>query len=99
MLIERKLNLGKGNYQISELIDIDSELNNRNRINSKAPSSKYPFCNTNQCMKGNGYYLSPHLDPLLCDRNYLVPTNIKKNISSGITNPNQNICRPMYSKN
>ena len=25
LLIERKLNLGKGNYQISELIDIDSE--------------------------------------------------------------------------
>jgi len=66
------------------LIDVDSELSQRTRIQSKDPNTMYPNCMGGACLKNNGYNLSPHLDPLVCDRSYITPTNIKKNISNGI---------------
>lgn len=67
------------------LVDVDSELKNLTRINSKDDNTKYPNCMSGSCLKNNAYGVSPHLDNRICDRSpYLLYNNIRTNISNGI---------------
>lgn len=71
------------------LIDVDSELSQRTRVLSNDNRADYPNCLGGQCLKNNGYNLSPHIDYTVCDRELLTPTNIKKNISNGLGKVNK----------
>jgi len=66
------------------MVDIDSALSNRDRINSKCPKYKHPFYHDGHGLQTVDRRIPPHIDPLACEYD-IRPNNIPKHRSSGFT--------------
>lgn len=73
-----------------ELVDIESELRNLTRINSRCTSQKYPNCDGGACIGTYDQRLPNYISPWACDR--LVPSNIMMPTHPGFNVPNTDVC-------
>jgi hypothetical protein len=73
------------------LVDVDSELTGRTRIQSLCSGSKYPYCNGGECLLTDDKRIPPFTPYMACDRD-ITPTNMRPLSNPGYVLPSANFC-------